>query len=139
MTKFTSFQRIAGIGATVLFVANLVFHLLVLVGVVDYTLVWGGRLKTKAAMLQFETVSLVLNFIFLVVICVRMNWMRINIPRIAVTITLWLMTGLFLLNTLGNLASLNSLETMIFTPITLVLSVFCGALALAKKEKSPSA
>ncbi|ASS49558.1 MAG: hypothetical protein CHH17_12620 [Candidatus Fluviicola riflensis] len=135
----TRFQRIAGIGSTVLFSANLVFHVLILIGVIDYALVWGGRLKSEAQMLQFETVSLVLNFIFLVVICVRMNWIRINVPRIAVTVTLWLMAALFLLNTLGNLASLNSLETIIFTPVTLVLSVFCGVLALIKNQKTPFA
>jgi hypothetical protein len=139
MTKFTSFQRIAGIGATVLFVANLVFHLFILTGVIDYTIVWGGRLKTEAQMQQFETVSLVLNFIFLVVVCIRMNWLPIQIPRIAVTITLWLMAALFLLNTLGNLASLNSLETWVFTPVTLVLTIFCVVLAMVKNQKSPSA
>lgn len=139
MTKFTSFQRIAGISATVLFLANLVFHLLILTGVIDYAIVWGGRLKTAEAMVQFETVSLVLNFIFLVVVCIRMNWLSIRIPRIAVTITLWLMAALFLLNTLGNLASLNSLETAIFTPVTLVLTIFCVVLAMVKNQKSPSA
>lgn len=135
----TRFQRIAGIGATVLFSANLVFHVLILIGVIDYTLVWGGRLKTEAKMLQFETVSLTLNAVFLLVVCMRMNWVSLNIPRIALTITLWIMTGLFLLNTLGNLASLNSWETIIFTPVTIVLAVFCAVLAMAKKEKSPSA
>lgn len=139
MSKMTRFQRIAGISATVLFVANLVFHLLILTGVIDYTIVWGGRLKTAAAMVQFETVSLVLNFIFLVVVCIRMNWLPIRIPRIAVTVTLWLMAALFLLNTLGNLASLNSLETAIFTPVTLVLTIFSVVLAMVKNQKSPSA
>jgi len=123
----------------VLFTVNLVFHLLILTGVIDYTLVWGGRLRTQTEMVQFETVSLVLNVVFLLVVCVRMNWIRVRIPGIALTITLWLMAGLFLLNTLGNLASLNRLETLIFTPVTLVLAVCCGVLAMVKNQKSPSA
>lgn len=126
----TRFQRIAGIGLGILFSANLVFHTLILLGVIDYSIVWGGRLKTRTEMLQFETVSLVLNAVFLLVVGIRMNWLRIKIPRIAITITLWLMAGLFLLNTLGNLASLNSLETLIFTPLTAISTVFCGVLAV---------
>ncbi|MBI3239085.1 MAG: hypothetical protein HYZ43_09640 [Flavobacteriia bacterium] len=139
MKQFTSIQRFAGISALVLFIANLVFHLLILAGVIDYSLVWGGRLKTQAQMVQFETVSLVLNAIFLLVVCVRMNWIRVSIPGIALSIVLWLMTVLFLLNTLGNLASLNSLETLIFTPVTLVLAVCCAVLAMVRNQKSPSA
>lgn len=134
----TRFQRIAGIGLGILFSANLVFHILILSGVIDYSIVWGGRLKTRTEMLQFETVSLVLNAVFLLVVGVRMNWLRIKIPRIAITITLWLMAGLFLLNTLGNLASLNSLETLIFTPLTAISTVFCVVLAVVKNQKSPS-
>jgi hypothetical protein len=139
MSKMTRFQRIAGIGSAVLFSANMVFHVCILIGVIDYTLVWGGRLKTESEMVQFETVSLVLNLVFLLVVSIRMNWIRLRIPGMALTIVLWLMAGLFLLNTLGNLASLNRLETLIFTPITLVLVVFCAVLAMVKNKKSPSA
>jgi hypothetical protein len=139
MSKMTRFQRIAGIGLGILFSANLVFHILILLGVIDYSIVWGGRLKTRTEMLQFETVSLVLNAVFLLLVGIRMNWLRIKIPRIAMTITLWLMAGLFLLNTVGNLASLNSLETIIFTPLTAVSTVFCVMLAVVKNQKSPSA
>lgn len=134
MSKMTRFQCIAGIGLGILFSANLVFHILILLGVIDYSIVWGGRLKTRTEMLQFETVSLVLNAVFLLVVAIRMNWIRIKIPRIAMAITLWLMAGLFLLNTLGNLASLNSLETIIFTPLTAISTVFCGVLAVKKSS-----
>ncbi len=134
----TRFQRIAGIGLGILFSANLVFHIMILLGVIDYSIVWGGRLKTRTEMLQFETVSLVLNAIFLMIVCVRMNWIHLRIPRIVLTIVFWLMAGIFLLNTLGNLVSLNSLETIIFTPLTAVSTVFCVVLAMSKNQKSPS-
>jgi hypothetical protein len=134
MSKMTRFQRIAGIGSAVLFSANMVFHVFILISVIDYKLVWGGRLKNQSEMVQFETVSLALNMVFLLVVSIRMNWIRLRISGIALTIVLWLMAGLFLLNTLGNLASLNRLETLIFTPVTLVLAVCCGVLAMKKSS-----
>lgn len=101
----------------------LLFHLLVLTGIIPYTIVWGGRLKTHSDMLRFETVSIGTNLLMVFVAAVRANWLRLSIPPMPIRVGLWLMAGLFLLNTIGNIFSTNRLEQIIFTPLTLLLSL----------------
>jgi hypothetical protein len=61
----------------------------------------------------------------------QMSFLTIDIPKKVITYSLWLMTGLFLLNTLGNALSKNKLEKRLFTPVTILLAIFSLTLALA--------
>ena len=81
-------------------------------------------------MYRFEMVSILINALFVVVILVQSKFIEIGLPQKIVTYTLWLMTGLFVLNTLGNLVSKNKFEKRVFTPVTILLSVFSLWLAL---------
>lgn len=114
----------------------LLFHLLVLTGIIPYTIVWGGRLKTQNDMLRFETVSIGTNLLMVFVAAVRANWLRLSIPPTPIRVGLGLMAGLFILNTIGNLFSTNRLEQIIFTPLTLLLSLlsFLAARNIGKRE-----
>jgi membrane protein DedA with SNARE-associated domain len=49
-----------------------------------------------------------------------------------ITSSLWVMFCLFLFNTLGNILSENHLEKIIFTPVTIVLSLLMLVLILKK-------
>ncbi|WP_295121919.1 hypothetical protein [uncultured Chitinophaga sp.] len=53
-------------------------------------------------------------------------------PAKLTTATLWFMSAVFLLITIGNLFSQNKWEQLIFTPLTLLLSV--AAFVLARKR-----
>ena len=61
----------------------------------------------------------------------QMSLLTIDIQKNVITYSLWLMTGLFLLNTLGNVTSKNKLEKRLFTPVTILLAIFSLTLALA--------
>ena len=41
-----------------------VFHLGILLKIIPYEITWGGRLKDDAEMYVFETISILINFIF---------------------------------------------------------------------------
>ena len=112
-----------------IFALTIGFHLLVITGVIPFDIVWGGRLETYDAMIQFETFSIMLNLFFLFIVALKIKKISHQLPSKLINGVLWFMTVLFSLNTLGNLASLNSLETIIFTPITLVLAIGSGILA----------
>ncbi|MBU1821706.1 MAG: hypothetical protein KKG00_09395, partial [Bacteroidetes bacterium] len=47
---------------------------------------------------------------------------------------LWLFVAVFALNTLGNLVSFSSLETIVFTPLTTLLALFTARVALEKQR-----
>ncbi len=116
----------------VLLVAILPYHLLILTGVVSYDAVWGGRLENVAQMYRFETVSIIVNFLMLVVVATKASLIRFRIPGPLVTTSLWIMTGIYALNTVGNMVSKNILEAIIFAPMTFVAAILCARLAIEK-------
>ena len=108
-----------------IFIGLLAFHFSILFGLIPYDIVWGGKLNSKEEMISFELVSISLNLFFLWISLQIAGWVKIILNRKTIQIILWIMGILFLINTLGNLASENSLETMIFTPMTAFLSLAC--------------
>lgn len=108
----------------------LVFHLLVLLHVIPYEIVWAGKLKNEADMRSFEAVSLVANAIMLFVIWTRANPDRIRVKLKIMNLMLWLMVFIFALNTLGNLFAETQLELLVFTPLTFVSALLCLRIVL---------
>jgi len=98
-------------------------------------MVWGGRLKNASQMLSFETVSIVINLIMLAGVGVYAGILQLKINQIVIKAGFGIMFVLFLLNTIGNLSSENEWEKMVFTPLTLLLSLFSLRLALSKEQK----
>ena len=105
------------------------FHLLVLLAVIPYNIVWGGRLKNKAELFQFELISIGINLAMLLVVLIKARIVKVALHPKLLTLALWLMVALFTLNTLGNLLSVNAMEKIIFTPLTLILALLCLRLA----------
>jgi len=121
---------IAQYGLLLIFSLFLVFHFLVLLKVIPYNIVWGGRLKSDREMYRFEIISILVNSIFLILILIQSGILTYEFPQRIMTIMLWFMSGLFLLNTLGNLMSKNRMEKIYFTPVTIILTVLTFLLAL---------
>lgn len=122
---------IAQMGLLILLSMFLVLHLIILLKLIPYDLVWGGRLKSDKEMVRFEVFSILINALFVIVILVQGSFLTIEIPKKIITYILWFMAGLFLLNTLGNVTSKNKLEQKLFTPITILLAIFSLILALS--------
>ncbi|TDB68118.1 hypothetical protein [Arundinibacter roseus] len=108
------------------------YHISALLGFVPITMVWGGQLQTRDQLIQFESVALAINFLFLSLILIKKKRVDKKASHPLITLFLWLFVALFTLNTVGNLLALNSLETIIFTPLTFLLALFTARLALEK-------
>lgn len=121
----------AQFGILILLFLFLLLHFLMLLKIIPYNLVWGGRLKTDKEMYRFEIFSILINSLFIIVVLMKANFLSIGIERKIITYALWLMTGLFLLNTLGNALSKNKLEQRLFTPLTILLAIFSLILAIS--------
>ena len=111
---------------------SVVFHLLVLSGVIPYNIVWGGRLESAAQMYVLETVSLAVILAVILVVAIKGGYIKPFLPPKVVTILLWLLTALFALNTVGNLFAESTVETMLFTPITLISAVLLFRMAIER-------
>lgn len=123
-------ERSAGRALTAIFLLIIPFHLAVIVGLVPFDMIWGGRLKTREELYVFESISLVLNTLMLWIVAIRMGYVKVLVTLKVTRVILWLMVILFSLNTIGNLMAFNNLETYIFTPITFLMALFSFRLAI---------
>lgn len=135
MNKILS-ERVAAITLLSLLSLFLMFHFLIMLGVIPFEIVWGGRLTDRAEMLRSETISVILNLLMITVVAIKTNILKVVLPEILLKIVLWIMFLLFLLNTLGNIFSLNKFEQFVFTPVTLILSLLSLRLALSKNKNT---
>lgn len=129
--------RVTGSFMSVVFVLTLIFHVLILSSVIDYRIVWGGRLQSQAEMLVFESISIALNSVFLWITVQRLGWIRNYLPLWLMRTSLVLMSLVFALNTLGNLFAKELVERLIFTPLTLLLCV-CSLVLLLHRSQFPN-
>jgi len=107
-----------------------VFHLLILSGVVPYSIVWGGRLQNVTQMYVFEAVSLTINLVVIAVVGIKGGYIKPYLPDKLVTFLLWVFVILFALNTVGNLFAESKLEQILFAPLTLISTVLFYRMAI---------
>lgn len=110
----------------------LVFHCCVLLKLIPYQLIWGGRLKSDQEMIRFEVVSIVLTIAMLCFMLIQSGFLHLVLSNTFKTTVLLIMAVLFFLSTLGNFSSNNNLEKRIFAPISILLTIFCLILAFFK-------
>ncbi|MHA8097905.1 hypothetical protein VR479_01255 [Aquirufa aurantiipilula] len=130
MKKWISFKLSIQIFFGFIFLAIL-FHLLVMAGLVPPDIVWGGRLQSQDELIKMESISLFILVFMALIIAIKARWIFINITKVT-DYVIWLIPLLFFLNNWGNLQALNAMERIIFTPITLVLTLTSLRIALEK-------
>ncbi len=109
------------------------FHILVLLGVAPADSIWGGQINGAAAnLLVLETIALLVTCVFAVVVAVKLDYFKTSRFRKAANVGVWILFAYLILNTIGNLASAASFETLIFAPITIALALCALRLAIEK-------
>ena len=129
-------ERFAMYGLLTMLSLFILFHLLVILQIIPFGVVWGGTMKDQSQMLTFETVSIMINILMLAIAGIKAGILKVGINRVIVQVILWMMFGLFLLNTIGNLFSNNQFEKIVFTPVTFILSIFSLRLAIIKDKSN---
>ncbi|WP_342429593.1 hypothetical protein [Neobacillus sp. FSL H8-0543] len=130
MKKLISVKLTSNIIITINTLAILM-HVLVLLKILPHDFVWGGRLKSED-LIMFESISIIVQLLFISIIAVKAGYVFKGRFKRTVNFCLWVLFGLMLLNTLGNLASSSGLETIVMTPLTLVLAFLVFRLAIEK-------
>jgi hypothetical protein len=131
MIKRLISEKAAATALLALFSALVVFHVVALLGVIPRDMLWGGRIKSAEDFYVFEAVSLTLNAAMLFVTAVRAKVLKIAMNTRFLQLVFGLMFVLFAANTLGNIVAVNMWERIIFTPVTLILSLLSLRLAFA--------
>ena len=132
MKNFIS-AKLAGNILLVAFGLVVIFHILVLLGVIPADIVWGGRIQgVPSNLITLEIVALLVTLLFIAIIAARTGYIQAGKLSGAVNIGVWLIFAYLLLNTLGNLASGISFESLIAAPVTIILALCALRLAIEK-------
>ncbi len=112
----------------------LLFHILIFVQIIPYTIVWGGRLKSVEEMRVFEVVSILINTFIIMVLLLKANYIKNNTSKKLLNGIIWVFMIVFAVNTIGNLFANTKFELYVFTPMTFVLSLLCLRIVLEKEN-----
>lgn len=118
----------------IILVAVIIFHLLVLTGIIPYSIVWAGKLTSVSEMRNFESVSILINLLFISVFLIKSGLLRTKMPPKYVRGLIWTIAAVFALNTLANLFSKNPFELYFFTSLTLVLTLLSVRIAIGNGQ-----
>jgi hypothetical protein len=125
MKKWIS-AKLAGNILLAAFGLLLIFHILVLLGIIPADIVWGGMIQdAQSNLVTLEVIALLVTGLFMLIIAAKLGYMQAGKLSGIVNIGVWLIFVFLLLNTLGNLASGVSFENLVFAPITIILA-FCA-------------
>jgi hypothetical protein len=102
-----------------------VFHLLVLVQVIPYNIVWAGSVKSVAEMQVMESISIFINILLITTLLLKGNYFEHSIPEAVLRVILWIFVVVFILNTFGNLFSETTFERYVFSLLTLISALLC--------------
>lgn len=126
-------ERVATAGLLTILSCVLSIHLLIILNILPFSIVWGGRLNTREQAMKFEAVAILGTLLMLLVIVMRSVYLSKGFNPPVIRVFLWLMTVMFLLNAASNFLSYNKIEQVIFTPLTALLSLFSLRLATSCK------
>lgn len=118
--------------ATLLFAVMIIVQILIGIGVLPITIVWGGRkteLTPALRMASFAAVAVLALFIYTIRYRAGL-WGSTPIPTI-IRFGAWGVTAYMALNTVGNVLSTSKTEKFLFGAITLVLTVACLIVSLS--------
>ncbi|MEO6812451.1 MAG: hypothetical protein ABI172_00870 [Ginsengibacter sp.] len=118
-----------------LLTALLIFHTLVLTGIIPYAIVWAGKIKSAEDMWTMELVSICVNSFAILILLLKAEYIQNKIPVKILNAVIWLLVLLFSLNTIGNLFAESQFELYFFTPLTFISAILCLRIVIDKKLK----
>jgi hypothetical protein len=130
--KYLLSAKLAGQILIATLVLMIIFHAFVLFNVIPYEIVWAGRITDSSSLLMYEGFAIFLTFIFILIISMKLGYLHANKYAKAVNFGVWLVFTYFTLNTIGNFASANITEKLIFAPLTIFMALLAFRVALEK-------
>jgi len=122
----------AGTITITIMVLLIIFHILVLLGVIPSNIVWCGKADDKELLMNLEIFSLVTSFIFLGIVLLKVRKEKFSKFKKVINYAIIVICVYFGLNLVGNFTAEATTEKLIFTPVTIVLTLLLFRLALEK-------
>ena len=99
----------------------ILFHILIIIKIIPYSVAWGGRLQTDEQMYMFETISIFINLFLGFILMMKGSYINYQFKSKTLNIMLWIFFTLFIINTIGNIFAQSTFEKM-FALLTLLLA-----------------
>ncbi|MCB0372533.1 MAG: hypothetical protein KDD31_05965 [Muricauda sp.] len=125
-------MKVAGNLLLILLSLLAVFHVLVILDLFPYGQTWGGSIEDQSQVIIYEGFSIVSTLIFMLIVAIKLNYLKIKKLKKAADIGIWVMGIFFTLSFIGNLTSKGELERTFFIPISIVLVLLTFRLAFFK-------
>jgi len=112
--------------ATVLFVFFIGFQLLLAAGLLPVSMAWGGRQTELTPVLRLASIAAVILLgVFIYIIRYRAGLIGSVPAPTSIRVLAWVVAGYMALNTVGNFASVNNIEKLLFGPMTIIITIAC--------------
>ena len=115
----------------------LMFHILVLLAIIPYDIVWAGKINSEVDMKKLEMISIVVNAFAILILLLHAGYIQNNISVKIFKVIIWLFVIFFSLNTIGNLSAKSHFELYVFTPLTFILAVLCFRIVIDRNPQAP--
>ena len=123
--------RNAGLTVLVIFSIMIVFHLLVMSKIIPSGIVWAGQIGEESSnLIYLELLAISLTLLFGLVVLMKIDLIFQNRVRRFVNIGIWIIFVYFILNTIGNISTGISIESLVFGPVSLVLAILMFRLGI---------
>ncbi len=117
----------------VLTFAVTIFHLLIIVKLIPYDIAWGGRLASDNEMYTFETISIFINLLLILILLIKGSYLKVQLNKKTVNTLLLIYFFIFILNTIGNILAHTTFEKM-FSVLTLIFAILIRKILMNKEQ-----
>ncbi|WP_373018793.1 hypothetical protein [Thiomicrorhabdus sp.] len=125
--------KLAVNGLLLIFSGLLIFHLLILLQAIPYDIVWAGKHENLDKMQRYEIQAIIINLIILTTVLIKAGVLLKSFQNSRIiTVILWALVIVFSIIALGNFLAETSLETLVFTALTLLSAVLFYRLAIER-------
>lgn len=100
----------------------ILFHILVIVGIIPHNIVWAGKIKKRKELIVMESISLLISLLAIFIVALKIKYLNFIELSAMVNIGMWILLALFLFNTIGNLTAKSSFEKYGFGTLTILIS-----------------
>ncbi len=77
MKKFISVKTAAN-ASLIIYALFFIFHLFIIIGIIPYNIVWGGRIQNRGDLFIFEIISLTILSIFIFFTMIKVGYLNIS-------------------------------------------------------------
>lgn len=116
-----------------LLIPIILFHICIIIKIIPYHIIWGGKLQNDTEMFLFETISTLINSLLGWILLMKANFVSYKFSPWIITILLGIFLAVFILNTVGNIFAETTFEKYLAI-LTAIFAILLGKIIVQKEN-----